>query len=104
LLGACRWSGYIHATNIAGGIDVRGTGRWILGGVVGLVGILGLFLAANAHEVVEYHWIGLGLFVLAALYLFLLVKSSYDRLDRMHAAASREETRNGPGQGAAGAR
>ena len=81
---------------------MRGTGRWILGGVVGLVGILGLFLAANAHEVAAYHWIGLGLFILAALYLFLLIKASYDRLDRMRAAASRAEGRNGPGRGTAG--
>lgn len=86
-----------------GSIAVRGTGRWILGGVVGLLGILGLFLAANAHEIVEYYWIGLGLFVLSALYVFLLVKHSYDRLDRMHAAASRVEAQHGSGRGTAGA-
>ena len=80
---------------------MRGTGRWILGGVVGVVGILGLFLAANAHGVAEYHWIGLGLFVLAALFLFLMVKNSYDRLDRMHAAASEIEGRQGHGSGMA---
>ena len=81
---------------------MRGTGRWILGGVVGIVGILGLFLAANAHGVAEYYWIGLGLFVLATLYLFLLVKNSYDRLDRMHAAASEVEARHGHGNGMVG--
>ena len=83
---------------------MRGNGRWILGGVVGLGGILGLFLAANAHEVAAYHWIGLGLFILAALYLFLLIKASYDRLDRMRAAASQAQSRNAAGQGAAGTR
>ena len=75
-----------------------GTGRWILGGAVGLLGILGLFLAAHSHDVVEYHWIGLGVFVLSVLYLFLLIKNSYDRLDRMHATASQAGLDHGPNQ------
>lgn len=70
-----------------------------MGGAVGILGILGLLLAAHSHEVAEYQWIGLGLFGLCAIYLFLLIKNSYDRLDEMHAAASRMEARHGGGHG-----
>lgn len=75
---------------------MRGTGRWILGGVVGFVGILGLFLAANSHGAHNYYWIGLGLFAVCWLFVFLMVKNSFDRRDRMHAAASEAHSRGGP--------
>ncbi len=48
------------------------SGRWILGGLIGLFGIIGLFLASRAHDPVMY-FVGLLFFVFAVLFDFGLI-------------------------------
>ena len=50
-------------------------------GVVGLVGLAGLFVASNAHDGGMYH-AGLLIFVLAVFYIFWQIKRHMDALDR----------------------
>lgn len=56
-------------------------GRWVLGGVVGIVGLIGLFLAATVHEPGFYAF-GLLIFAGAVVYLFRMIKQVYDRAER----------------------
>jgi 4-hydroxybenzoate polyprenyltransferase len=54
-----------------------GTGKWIAGGAIGLVGVLGLFLSANAHDT-TFYYLGLGVFVAAVLVIGAMMKRHYD--------------------------
>ena len=54
-----------------------GTGKWIAGGGVAILGLIGLFLAAGAADGGIYLF-GLALFVFAVLYVFALIKQSFD--------------------------
>ena len=54
-----------------------GTGRWIAGGVVAILGVIGLFLAAGAADRGIYLF-GLALFAFAILYVFALIKQGFD--------------------------
>ena len=54
--------------------------QWLLLLMACLVGILGLFLAADAGEGTLYG-IGLLVFAAAVVYAFALVKRHFDRLD-----------------------
>ena len=56
---------------------MQGTGSWILGGIVGLIGIFGLFLAANAVDGGIYYF-GLLLFAFAVLFVFSLIRRGFD--------------------------
>jgi len=56
---------------------MQGTGKWIAGGAIGLVGILGLFLSAHAHGGTTYY-LGLAVFVAAVAVLFFMVKHQCD--------------------------
>ena len=56
-------------------------GRWILGGLVGVVGVVGLNMAAAIHQP-GFYWLGLGIAAAAVAYIFLLVKRSFDERDR----------------------
>ena len=51
-----------------------GAGSWVLGGVVGLVGMIGLFLASRAADATLY-WVGLVIFLFAVLFVFNLIVS-----------------------------
>jgi Zn-dependent membrane protease YugP len=66
-----------------------GTLKWIASGVVGILGVVGLFLAANAHDRGIYAF-GLGLAAFAIIYVFAQMKQSFDASDRAHGAASHE--------------
>jgi hypothetical protein len=57
---------------------VEGTGNWIFGGVVAVLGLIGLFVAAHAHGEVFY-WAGIALFVFSALLVMATIKTGFDR-------------------------
>lgn len=68
-----------------------------MGGVLGLIGILGLFLAARGGYGSTLHSIGLALFGLCVAFILLMVKWHYDvvdaeRLARRRAAAAEPES------------
>ena len=48
------------------------TGSFVLGGVMGVLALLGLFLAAGAEDDVFYVT-GLGLFVFCVLFIFVMI-------------------------------
>jgi hypothetical protein len=62
---------------------MEGTARWFVGGLVVIVGIIGLFLAAHAHDRGIYGF-GLALFTFAVLFVFGQIKQSFDARDRSH--------------------
>ncbi len=53
-------------------------GKWIAGIIVGVIGLLGLFLASGAVDTGIYIF-GLLLFLTATLFDFWLVKRSFDK-------------------------
>jgi hypothetical protein len=52
----------------------------ILGGVTAVLGVIGLFVAARAHDEVGYYG-GLLFFIFAVGLIFFQIKRSYDRHD-----------------------
>jgi hypothetical protein len=50
---------------------------WVMGVFVGVLGFVGLVLAAGAHDAPIYGF-GLGVFGFAILFVFFLVKRSFD--------------------------
>jgi hypothetical protein len=59
---------------------MQGTGKWIAGGLIGLVGVLALFLSAHAHGDGLYY-AGLAVFILAVGVLFAMLKRHYDMIE-----------------------
>lgn len=57
------------------------TRSWILGGCVGVLGVIALYVAANAHDTAVYY-IGLAVFVVCVLFDFYLIKRTFDRAER----------------------
>ena len=53
-------------------------GNWIVGGLIGLVGIFGLFLASGANDDAIYFF-GLALFGFAVLFAFALIRRNVGR-------------------------
>ena len=60
---------------------MQGTAKWIASGIVGLIGIAGLFLAANAADK-GIHVFGLGLAAFAVVYISAQMKQSFDEAER----------------------
>jgi hypothetical protein len=60
---------------------MEGTGKWIGGGIVGVIGILGLFLSAHAHGGTTYY-LGIAVFVVAVLAIGAMVKHHFDLTER----------------------
>lgn len=54
--------------------------NWIIGGVVALLGLIGLFLAARGVDD-GFYLFGLGLFAFAVLFLFSLIGRTVGRRD-----------------------
>ncbi|HVR68697.1 MAG TPA: hypothetical protein VMT98_18760 [Verrucomicrobiae bacterium] len=54
------------------------TGKWVVGGVVSLLGVIGLFLAANAKDNGIYLF-GFAIAAFAIFYVFAAIKQSYDQ-------------------------
>jgi hypothetical protein len=66
-----------------------GTLKWIVGGLVGVIGIFGLFLAANAEDRGIYVF-GLGLAAFAIIYVFAQMKQGFDASARSASGSSIE--------------
>ena len=64
---------------------MEGVGSWMINGVVALVGVLGLFLAANAVDG-GFYGFGLLLFLFATLFVFANIRNAYDTREAMDAA------------------
>jgi len=54
------------------------TGNYVLSGVVGIMGLVGLFVAARAGHGMTYYG-GLTFFAFAVLFVFLMIKRAYDK-------------------------
>jgi hypothetical protein len=68
-------------TGPEGGDDVQekdAMGSFVLGGMIGVIGLLGLFLAAGAKDAVFYAT-GLGLFVFCVLFIFVMIHRQVGR-------------------------
>ena len=66
---------------------MEGTLKWIACGLIGVVGIFGLFLAANAHDRGIYIF-GLGLAAFAIIYVFAQMKQGFDASNGARSARS----------------
>lgn len=53
-------------------------GGWIAGGIAAFLALLGLYLSSHAHDAVMY-WTGLVFFIACILFIFGIIKQSYDR-------------------------
>lgn len=62
---------------------MQGTGKWIGGAVIGLIGVLGLFLSAHAHDA-TFYGLGLAIFVVAVLVIGAMIKRHYDLAEGAH--------------------
>ena len=62
--------------------------KWLFGGFVSFLGLIGLFLSANAKDG-ELYFAGMAVFVTCVLYVLLQVKLSYDRSDAKKEASDR---------------
>ena len=60
---------------------MAGIGTMIVGAIMVILAICGLFLAAQTHEP-SFYTIGLALFVFGAGFVFLLIKQAYDYHER----------------------
>ncbi|MGE0725072.1 MAG: hypothetical protein AB7O45_11900 [Alphaproteobacteria bacterium] len=59
---------------------MTGTGTFTLGGLIAILGIVGLFLAANAHDP-QMYVVGLIVAAFAVLFDFWLIKRWFDRAE-----------------------
>ena len=55
--------------------------RWVAGGIVGIVGLIGLNMAATVHQP-GFYTLGLAMAGAAIVYIFALVKRSFDEAER----------------------
>lgn len=67
------------------------TAKWIIGGCVGVLSIIVLYVASRGHESVLYYG-GLAVFVACVLFDMYLIKRSFDQAERRGPA---EHTRRG---------
>jgi hypothetical protein len=56
------------------------TASWIVNGLIGLTGIIGLFLAARAVDTGFYAF-GLLLFIFAVAFIFMNIKKTFDEAE-----------------------
>jgi hypothetical protein len=57
---------------------MQGTGIWVMGAIMAILGLVGLLLASHAEDGPMYI-VGLIFFLFAVLFDFWLVKQSFDR-------------------------
>ncbi|MEX2631637.1 MAG: hypothetical protein WD341_17010 [Tistlia sp.] len=60
---------------------MSGSARLIIGAAIGVLGLVGLFLAARAPQADGLHAAGLFMFGFAVLYIYLLMKRAFDLAD-----------------------
>ncbi len=58
------------------------TARWIWCGLVALMGVVGLFVAASSSNNPVSYWGGVGFFVFAVLFILLQIKLGFDQRER----------------------
>ena len=51
---------------------------WLVGGIIAIVGVIGLFLSSRAVDII-FAGFGMALFAFAILFIFLQIKRSFDR-------------------------
>ena len=73
---------------------MEGSLKWIAGGLAGVLGLVGLFLAANAHDQ-GIHIFGLALAAFAIIYVFAQMKQGFDARDRARAQESTADAGEG---------
>jgi hypothetical protein len=66
---------------------MAGTGKWIVGGIVSLLGLIGLFLAANAKDDGIYLF-GFAVAAFAVFYVFAAIKNAFDSAEHRNAATA----------------
>lgn len=66
---------------------MAGTGKWIVGGIVSLLGLIGLFLAANAKDDGIYLF-GLAFAAFAVFYVFAAIKTAFDSAEHGRASTA----------------
>jgi hypothetical protein len=64
-----------------GGDIMEGTGNWILGGFVAILGLVGLSFAAHAVDGAIYY-AGLMVFVFAVLFIMAQLKYHFDQAEK----------------------
>jgi hypothetical protein len=52
-------------------------GRWITNGIIGVIGILGLFVASRATDN-TFYYLGLIVFVIAVAFIFYSIRRAFD--------------------------
>jgi len=57
--------------------------KWMAGGIIGLVGILGLFASAHAHDT-AFYILGLAVFAIAVLVIGGMIKRHFDMTGGAH--------------------
>ena len=57
--------------------------RWIVGGLVMVIGLFGLYLASRADEAIMYYT-GLALFGGGVLFIFFQIKQAYKQKNSNH--------------------
>ncbi|MCC6470527.1 MAG: hypothetical protein IT563_19580 [Alphaproteobacteria bacterium] len=62
---------------------MQGTCKWFGGAAIGLIGLLGLFLSAHAHDA-TFYGLGLAIFVVAVLVIGAMVKRHFDLAEGAH--------------------
>lgn len=71
---------------------MKGTAKWIASGIVGILGIVGLFLAASALDPGIYVF-GLGLAAFSVTYISAQLKQSFDAVT--HIVTTTPDSRKG---------
>lgn len=61
---------------------MQGTGKWIMGGLMALMGLIGLFVAARGGDNPVAYYGGLGFFAFAVLVIMWWIKSAFDHAER----------------------
>ena len=62
---------------------MKNISTWVMGAIATIMGLAALFVASRAgHGIGEYA--GVGLFVFCVLFVFLLMKTSFDQEEKGH--------------------
>jgi hypothetical protein len=69
-------------------------GKWVFGAVMGVIGVLGLFMASRAADQ-TFYWTGLVFFLFGVIAVFILIGRAYGPpRQRRHGGEEEEETRS----------
>ncbi len=60
---------------------MEGISKWIVGGLVGLLGLGALILAGQSHDPIV-HYSALGVFLICIVFVMMLIKLTYEREHR----------------------